>query len=827
MNGESGQEESQVPLRDSRMENGSPRQQDSTLMQDSDIVDRRPQKDEKADTGEDTEDSTQTGRGNSQTQRNTSPRQPETTPTEPQILRSPAPYNLQSLRDLYTQLPQPSMKLRRFGSDVFLVRTTASRQMPLDLPIGPDYVLGAGDGLTINLWGGVSQTFSRVVDREGKIALPEAGSIVVAGLTLEDAETLIRHDLSEQFHDAQVAVTIAHLRTVRIYVVGDVQRPGAYDISSLSTPLNALYAAGGPTAAGSLRTVRHMRGKELVRQVDLYDFLLHGVRTEVERLQDGDTILVPSAGPQVVVAGMVKRPAIYELNGPATLADLLDDAGGVQIAAALSHITIDRIGADEHRITISFNPPDGGDAAAIAKAMQTFAIQDGDRIMVAPILPYSEKAIYIEGHVARPGRYSWHDGLSLSDVIRSYQDMLPEPADHGEIIRLDPPDLRPETIEFSVPELLAGNVQIHLQPFDTIRILGRYEAADAPRVTIRGEVLRPGIYALSQQMTAAQLVRMAGGFKRSALLENADLASYDIRDGRQVVTNRTTIQIGRAVNAGDATADVTLKPGDVLTVHQVSGWNDIGASIKLSGEINYPGSYGLQEGERLSSALRRAGGFRASAYPAGAVLLRLQVKDLEEKSREELIHQIETTSTAARLAPSASGDQTGTLQLLAKQQEEVLQRLRSQPVSGRLVININSDIDRWANTSADIELRAGDILIVPKRPSFVLVNGQVYNTSAITFVPGKTAGWYLQRAGGATDLANRKEIFIVRANGQVVGRRSGTWLEGDVLSQRLDPGDIVVVPQKIISGSAVWRNLLSTAQILSTVAVVVAVSGGL
>jgi len=292
------------------------------------------------------------------------------------------------------------------------------------------------------------------------------------------------------------------------------------------------------------------------------------------------------------------------------------------------------------------------------------------------------------------------------------------------------------------------------------------------------------------------------------------------------VSKRITLHIGLAVNEAVSSEDVPLKPGDILTIHQVSGWNDIGASIKLAGEVTYPGTYGLQDGERLSSVLRRAGGFRASAYPTGAILLRLQVRDLEETSREELIHQIETTSAAARLAPSANGgDQTGTLQLLVQQQDQVLQRLRAQPVNGRLVIKISSDINSWENTPADIELRAGDVLTIPKRPSFVLVNGQVYNTSAITFVPGKTAGWYLQRAGGATDLANRKEIFIVRANGLVVGRHSSEWFQGDVLSQRLEAGDVVVVPQKIVGGSMVWRNLLTTAQILASVAVIGAVTG--
>jgi protein involved in polysaccharide export with SLBB domain len=759
------------------------------------------------------------------TTRSSTPRSPPTTKTpEPaesdkiDLLHQTAPYNLQSLRDLYTQVPEQSSGVKRFGSDVFLTRGMGTKEMPIDLPIGPDYVLGPGDGLTISLWGGVSQSFTRVIDREGKVVLPEAGSIVVAGLTLERTQALVQGALSPQFKDAHVAVSVSRLRTVRVYVVGDVQRPGAYDISSLSTPLNALYAAGGPTSVGSLRAVRHYRGKTLIREVDLYDFLLHGIRADVERLEPGDTILVPAAGPQVEVSGMVKRPAIYEFKGEMKLSDVLDEAGGVRVSAALAHIRVERIETDGHRSTLEVGLPQGSTAESSRRQMDSFVVKDGDRIIVAPILPYSEKAIYLTGHVVRPGKLPYHDAMKLSEAIRSYQDLLPEPSDHGEIIRLMPPDLRPEAIDFSVADVLAGGASIFLQPFDTIRIRGRYET-DAPKVTVRGEVLQPGAYALTQGMTAAQLVRIAGGFKRSALLDDADLASYEIKDGKQVVSRRRTVAIGQAVNGLDANADVPLKPGDVLTVHQVSGWNDIGASVTLAGEVTYPGTYGLQEGEKLSSVIQRAGGFRTTAYPDGAVLVRQQVKELEEKSRAELIHQIETTSIGGKLGQNVSGgDDSATLQLLVQQQNQVLQRLRAQQAVGRLVIKISGDIAGWANTPADIELRSGDVLTVPKRPGIVLVSGQVYNATAITYVPGKDAEWYLRRAGGATDLANRKEIFVIRANGLVVGRRSGEWYQEKVLSTRLNPGDVVVVPQKIVGGSVFWRNMLATAQVVSSIA---------
>jgi len=585
------------------------------------------------------------------------------------VLHRPTPYNLLSMHDLYSQVPDRSSSLRRFGSDVFLNRSGGSKNTALDLPIGPDYVLGPGDGINIDLWGSVSQRFTRTVDQEGRLVLPEAGPVVLAGLTLERAQKLIQDALTPQFRNARVEVSLTRLRTVRIYVVGDVQRPGAYDVSSISTPLNALYAAGGPTAIGSLRTVRHLRGKQSVGEVDLYDFLLRGVRSDSERLQPGDTILVPPAGVQVTVSGMVRRPAIYELRNETKLSEVLDLAGGLLVSAAMKDIKVERIEAHENRITMSINVPEGGTPEAMAKAIQAFVVRDGDHVSVAPILPYSERSIYVEGHVIRPGKFPYRDEMSFNDVIHSYQDLLPEPADHAEIIRLRPPDYRPETIEFSLSEVLIGNDPIHLQAFDTIRIFGRYEI-DAPKVTIQGEVLRPGQYPLPEGLTAAQLVRMAGGFTRSALLESADLTSYEVVHGEKIVSRRTTLDIGRAVKDKDSTADAQLKPGDVLTVHQLSGWSDIGASVTVKGEVTYSGTYGIQDGERLSSVLKRAGGFRVGAYPAGSILLRNQVRELEEKSRAELIHQLETTSAGAKLSPTLSGQEAmGAIQLIVAQQK--------------------------------------------------------------------------------------------------------------------------------------------------------------
>jgi protein involved in polysaccharide export with SLBB domain len=750
----------------------------------------------------------------------------------PAVIHQPTPLELQSMRDLYTQIPNETERLQRFGSDVFLNRSLSATtraatglNTPLDVPLGPDYVIGPGDKLTIDLWGGTTQSILRTVDRDGRVFLPEAGVVQIAGLSLEKAQSLIADALKQQFRNAQVAVSVSGLRSVRVYVVGDVQRPGGYDVSSLATPLSAFYAAGGPTAVGSLRILHHYRGKQLVEDIDLYDFLLHGIRGQTIRFESGDTLLVPPAGPQIAVSGAVKREAIYELKpGETMLSTVITDAGGLTAAASVNHIRIERIDDTHQRVTLSL--PEGNKAAPNSQkdSMDHFEVKDGDRIHVEPILPYSQRAIYIAGHVARPGRLAFTDGMRLSDVIRTYQDLLPEPAAHGEIVRLVPPDLHAETIDFNVPEVLIGNSNVDLQPFDTIRVFGRYQV-DAPTVTIRGEVLRPGSYPMSNGMTTAQLVRIAGGFKRDALTESADLTSYEVKGGSQISEKLATVRIGAAVAGNDPGADVPLEPGDILEIHQITNWTDIGESVAVSGQVKYPGSYGFQEGEHLSSVLRRAGGLLPTAYAPGAVLIREQVKTLEQNSRDELIRQIETSAAAARLSPSVSpSNSQGVLQAIKSQQDQVIADLQSHPPTGRMVIHINADIDSWANTPADIELRRDDVLTIPKQPGFVLVTGQVYNATALTFTPGKTAAWYLNRAGGSNSTANRKEIFIIRVNGSVVGRHSGGPFSGDVLSTRLDPGDVVVVPQKIIGGSLFWRDLLSTGQLVASFALTAGVA---
>ncbi len=833
----------------------------------------------------------------------------------PVVQHRPNPYgNIPSLYDLYSQVSPRQAKLERFGADIFRNGTGNFDQLPMDAPVGPDYVLGPGDDVTIEVWGGTSRHLKRVVDSEGRLALPEVGTVQVAGKTLGAVQKEVQTVLRTQFRDVEADVSLSGLRTVRVYVVGDVKMPGAYDVSSLATPLNALYLAGGPTENGSLRIVRHYRGRQLLQEVDLYDLILHGVNSDLLHLQPGDTILVPPAGPQVTLEGMVRRPAIYELHNETSLAEVLQLAGGVLPSGTLRHIDVERLEAHENRTMLSLDIPQSEQPEASA-ALENFKIHPEDKIRISPILAYSEKTVYLDGHVFHPGKYPYADGMKITDLVKSYTDLLPEPSErYAEVIRLNPPDFRPEVIAVNLSAAMKGGTQdLKLQPFDTVRIFGRFDFEDAPAVlingevrnpgehrtngethlrdavflaggltqdadlgdaqvyrkveggqmkvfsvnlgkalqgdevnnillqpldrlmiqrslaktdpptvTIDGEVARPGKYPLGSGMTASDLVHLAGGLKRGAYVSAADLSRYVIENGKKIKSEHFPVALGQALS-GDSQANVVLRDGDLLSVRQITGWDDIGASISVAGEVAHPGTYGIVAGEKLSSVLRRAGGLRSDSYPYGAVLERVQVYEMAERSRLELVRRLEAGSNVHITGAATGPEQVSLTQAAMAQQQTVLNSLKTQKASGRLVIHITADTASWENTPTDIEVRAGDTLFIPKRPNFVLVNGQVYNNTAITYIPGKTASWYLSAAGGPTPTANTKDIFIVRANGSLIGRsQSGGWWGGNVLSTKLEPGDSVIVPEKFLTGSSFMRSLLAWATVLSSFSITAA-----
>jgi len=827
------------------------------------------------------------------------------------------PYNdIPSLYDLYVQASSSESELKRFGMAIFENGTREPGVIPMDLPVGPDYVVGPGDGVTIDLWGGISQRIVRVIDREGRITLPEVGPMLVSGKTLADVQRVVQIGLASQYRDTSADVSLSRLRTVRVYIVGEVEEPGAYDISSLSSPLNALFAAGGVTQRGSLRGVKHYRGKQLLEEVDTYDLLLRGVGAGQQRLENGDTLVIPPVGSQVTVSGMVRRPGIFELHGETQLADVIELAGGILPAAALRHVEVQRVEAHEKRVMLSLDLSESVDAAGATKQLSTFSVRDGDVIHIFPIAPYNQEAIYLQGHVLRPGRYSFREGMKFSDVIASYGDLLPEPAAHyAEIIRLNAPDFHPSVESFDLSAALSNPATApKLQPLDTLRIFSRFDfetapaiwiggevrapgsyrtsgqvhlrdaiflaggalpdaalqdaqlfrtsadgkmkilsvnlgealagnpvdnllleprdrvivqrntsKLDPPTVYVKGEVAKPGRYPLTTNMRVEDLIQVAGGLKRSADPVSADLTHYAENGSSNKSAENLTVSLASA-RSDDSKANLPLRDGDVLTIRQSPGWNDVGASVTLRGEVQHPGSYGIRPGERLSSVLERAGGFSAESYPYGAVLMRREVRDLELKSHDELVQRVKAEQVQLKALPEPDQDQKNLKLTAIAQTETTLNQLQANAPIGRVVIHIQPDMKKWRKTSSDVALRDGDVLLIPKKANYVMVSGQVYNQTAISYQPGRNAGWYLGQAGGLTQIADKKAVFVIRADGSVVAANNNSgWWAGNPLSAELRPGDAIIVPEKAPKiGTRNWSTLIQTAQIATSLALTVA-----
>src|SRR5580692_4252237 len=499
-----------------------------------------------------------------------------------EMARKQSPYtDIPSLYDMYLLVVLRRPTPRRFGSEVFDNGTRDPQLIPMDLPVGPDYVVGPGDGLSVDLWGSVSQRFFRTVDREGRISLPEAGPVLVSGRNLADVQQDLQRILRTEYRDVSAEVSLARLRTIRIYEVGDVANPGAYDISSLSTPLNALFAAGGPTPKGSLRIVKHYRGKQLVEEVDLYDLLLHGVKSDMARLDNGDTVLVPPVGPQVTVEGMVRRPAIYELKDEKNLAAVLELSGGLLPTAALRHIEVQRLVAHDKQTMLSLDIPEIGEAAEVTKKLESFEIQDGDRIRIFPIASYNQDAIYLDGHVIRPGRYSYRENMRVTDVIASYKDLLPEPAaNYAEIIRLNPPDFHPTVESFDLADTFANPAQAPvLHPMDTVRIFSRFDFENPPVVSVWGDVRAPGTYRTSGQIRLGDAIHLAGGLTPDAQKEDAQVFRY-LPDGKFKIFS---VNLSEALS-GDPTENIVLQPRDRLLIHRNANAADP-ATVYIQGEV--------------------------------------------------------------------------------------------------------------------------------------------------------------------------------------------------------------------------------------------------
>lgn len=690
--------------------------------------------------------------------------------------------------------------LKPFGYDVFGEAPTTFA-LTTDIPVPADYRVGPGDNVTVELFGKRTGRYLLVVNRNGTLTIPEFGPIQVTGLSFDEVRAEVDRRVSEQMIGVRASVTMGELRSLRIFVVGDVTRPGSYTVSGLSTITNALFASGGVSTIGSLRNIELKRGGATVARLDLYDLLLRGDTSRDLPLQQGDAIFVPPIGSTASIVGEVRRPAIYEFREGATVGDILQLAGGLSPEADARSVRIERIDVNRERSIV--------DVDVTTDAGRNQRLRAGD-ILSVPKVFNDTRGVTLEGHVQRPGAYAWREGMRLTDLLGSLQMFKPGADQRYVLIRRESSrDRRIEVVSVDAVRAFQQPGSEHdslLQSRD--RVIAFSREADRGSaiadilnelrlqtrdnepvqiVTINGRVRAPGDYPLEPGMTVEDLIRAGGGLDEAAHGADAELTRYEVVGN---AARRTEVIDVWLANAGGSAAMV-LRPYDVLVIKETPDWRKQ-ESITLMGEVRFPGSYPIRKGETLSSVIERAGGLTEDAFLNGSVFVREELKEQERQQIERLTERLKSDLAMLALQgaqmPGQSQDSAKTLAL----GQSLLSQLQAAKPTGRLVIDLQ-DALRNKGGENDIELRGGDRLAIPQLKQYVTVIGEVQNATTHVYKAGLDRQNYIELSGGTTRRADKERIYVVRANGSVSSEESAVWFRRGG-NTRLEPGDTIVVP---------------------------------
>jgi len=697
------------------------------------------------------------------------------------------------------QLPLP-----RFGYDLFAdVPTTFAPAG--GIPVDVNYVMGPGDTVLVQLFGKEHAEYSLVVTREGSLQFPKIGPVSVAGLTFREMKEVLKAQIEEQMIGEKVVITLGKLRSIRVFILGDVERPGSYTVSALSTMTNALFVGGGVKPIGSLRKIQLKRSGEVVARLDLYDLLLRGDTRHDVRLQPGDVIFVPPVGSTLGVAGEVRRPAIYELRDERSVAQALTLTGELLPTAYPQASRIERIDKHGERTLI--------DVDAGKKAGLRIPIQDGDVLRIFSVLEKMENVVLLSGHVQRPGGYQWRPGMRITDLISSIDsDLLRRPdLDYALVKRELKPDHRIELFSVRPGEALqdpASAENVQLEARDELILFGansdRSEIVELlveqlnqqathrqpARVVRAGGLLRhPGEYPLETGMRVTDLIRAGGGLAEAAYALSAELTRYIVIDGSYREVGHIDVDLA-GILKGVGGTDLILQPYDDLQIKRLPEW-ETAATVELKGEVRFPGIYPIARGEQLSKILERAGGLTDIAFPRGTVFLREELRERERRQLEELSRRLETDLAALSL--QLAQEEGGKVQSLDFVRALGTQLRAVEPI-GRLVINLPELLEetkKGRRSDLDVTLQDGDRLHIPPLTQEVTVTGEVFYPTSHLYRKSTNRKQYVEMSGGVTRKADSKHIYVVRADGSV--DTGGGWFE---LSDKHDiqPGDTIVVP---------------------------------
>ena len=665
-----------------------------------------------------------------------------------------------------------SSQLAPFGHELF--RGGRGGAAPSEIAAADDYILGPGDHLIVSLWGRADKQYNLTVDREGKVFVPEVGEILAWGLTLDKFSESAERHFSRVFSEFELTVSLGKIRSIRVYLTGEVVAPGAYTVSSLTSMFDAVYDAGGPNERGSMRRIQLKRQGKLVAEVDLYRLLLEGDNGSDIRLKTGDVIFVPVAGARVAVSGEVNRPAIYELKDPLDITQILELAGKPTARARLERVMLERIGGDQEWKIFDIDL-----SAAPLTESNNPILQDGDRVTIQSIFDLERNRAGVFGHVRHPGYYEKSDTTRVSDLIRLGK-LRPFDTyfDRADLFR-HYEDSRVEIIPINLTALFSGDdsQDLCIEEMDSLHIYSTQDIHWASYVYIEGEIRKPGKYPLYENMSVADLIFLAGSLEQEAAMHRSEVARLD-SVGEVTITYL-------ALDDGSAER-FTLKENDHVYIRQIPNWQ-LHPTVSIEGEVQYPGKYMLSDrSETLYGLLQRSGGFTTSAFPSGIVVERETIeKNLERVRIGQLIN---------RSQPLVR-DSMGVVR------QEGVYEISSNSLN-RIIIDMK-EVLATEGKRGDIVLEPNDRIFVPAIPSGISVLGAVGANGTLKFEEKSEVKSYVKKAGGFTRRADKGEVRLIRANGEIISGKSA-------LNTRAELGDIVFIPSKIEKERNWFKNFATT-----------------
>ena len=639
-------------------------------------------------------------------------------------------------------------------------------------PAPTEYVLGPGDEVRIQIWGSIDFAGNQTLDRNGQINLPKIGAINLSGVQVKDLEAVLKKQVATVYNNVSLNAALGKLRGITVYVVGQANHPGTYNLNSLSTLINAVFASGGPNVNGSMRQIELKRGGKTITNLDLYDFIAKGDKSKDAALQPGDVIMIPPAGPRMALVGATDHGAVYELKAGAKVKDVLALGGGLSAMVSQQKALIERIDVQAQRSSNTNQANRQVQNLALNNQGLELGLQDGDVLVLLPISPAFANAVTLQGTVAQALRHPWAANMRVSDLI-------------------------PEREALITPYYYKRKNKL-VQGLDEEKLKDTKDA---------GANVATRINSMVDQI-------------------NWDYAVVERLNTKDLRAELIPFNLGKAVLQKDPAHNLVLLPGDVVTIlssTDVQLPSDRKTRmVRIEGEVLAPGVYQTLPGETLPQLLQRVGGLTAQAYLYGTEFTRESVRKQQQENLDQVIRRLEAqgVSAGATLAANLTGDraaQAATLQQQQQQQQQAqINRLKAMKSKGRVSLELVPDKLSLPN----LPLEDGDTILIPTLPAFVAAAGSVNNDNVFIYRPGKTVAEVLASAGLNED-SEASEAFVLRADGSIFSRKAAGWLSS-FESTKLMPGDTVVVPSKVDRESGynmLMRGLRDWTQIFSNLGI--------